>query len=66
MQWLWLPLTNLDAFSLISIDGQISFHVLQNLCPEPVGAWNFGILVEGSNSEGPSSVVIRIGCLFAY
>ena len=38
--------------------------VLLNLCSELVGAQNFEILVEDSDTGGPSSIIVRIEYLF--
>ena len=40
--------------------------ILLNLCSESVGAWNFEILAENSNTSGPSSFTVRMEYLFAF
>ena len=44
--------------------GQFLILALWNLCSESVGAWNFEILVEDSNTDGPSSIAVLRECLF--
>ena len=43
--------------------GQFSILALWTLCSESAGAWNFEILVEDSDTGGPSSIAVRIECL---
>ena len=43
---------------------QFSILALWNLCSESVGAWNFEILVEDSDTDGPSSIAFLRECLF--
>ena len=44
--------------------GQFSILALWNLCSESVGAWNFEILVEDSDTGGLSSIAVQIEWLF--
>ena len=46
--------------SSIPVAGKLSFLVLQNCCS------NFVILVEDSDTGGPSLVAVRMEYLFAY
>ena len=45
---------------------QFSISVLLNLCSESVGAYNFEIIAEDSNTDGPSSFTVRMEYLFAF
>ena len=44
--------------------GQFSILALWNLCSEAVGAWNFEILVEDSDTAGPSSIAVPTESFF--
>ena len=44
--------------------GQFSIFTLWSLCLESVGAWNFEILVEDSDTGGPISIAVRIESFF--
>ena len=43
---------------------QFSILTLWNLCSEAVGAWHFEILVEDSDTAGPSSIAVPIESFF--
>ena len=45
---------------------QFSILALWNLCSESVGAWNFEILVEDSDTVDPCSIAVRIEYLFIF
>ena len=49
-----------------SMGRQFSRPDLWNLSSELVGAYNFEILVEDSDTGGPSPVTVRIEYLFAF
>ena len=63
--WLCLRILNQENPNLNSMSVQLSILALWNLCSESVRAWNFEILVEDSNTGGPSSIAVRIESLFA-
>ena len=62
--WLCLRIPNQGNSSLNSMRGQFSILTLWNLCLEAVGAWNFEILVEDTDTAGPSSIAVRIESFF--
>ena len=43
---------------------QFLIPALWNLCLESVGAWNLEILLEDSDTGGPSSIAVQRECLF--
>ena len=45
---------------------QFSISTLLNLCSESVGASNFDILAEDSDTSSPSSITVRMEYLFAF
>ena len=60
----WLCIPNQGNSSFISMGGQFSILTLWNWCSEAVGAWNFEILVEDSDTAGPSSIAVLIESFF--
>ena len=44
---------------------QFAIHVLQNLCSEAVGEWDFVVLVEDFDAGGPSSIIVRMEYLIS-
>ena len=55
---------NLKALPIMG--SQFSISVLLNLCSESVGAQNFEILAEDSNTGGPSSFTVLMEYLFPF
>ena len=62
--WLCLRILNQGNSGLNSMGGHFSILILWNLSSESVGAWNFEILVEDSDTGGPSSVAAQIESFF--
>ena len=52
--------------SSISVGSQFLIIVLRNFGSEAVGTSNFVVLVEDSDTGGPSSITVRIKYLFAF
>ena len=48
------------------MDSQFLVPVLLDLRSESVGAKNFEILVEDSDTGGPSSIIVRMEYLFSF
>ena len=62
--WSCLRILNQGESSLNFMGGQFLILTLWNLSSESVGAWNFEILVEDSDTGGPSSVAAQIESFF--
>ena len=54
------------VISSIPLGGQFSLSILQNLRWEAGGDIKYVILVEDSDTGGPSSITVRIEYLFAF
>ena len=65
-KWLCLRVTMQKDPSSIPVGSQFLIPVSQNLGLETVGAWNFVVLVEDSDTRGSSSITMRMEYLFAF
>ena len=66
VQWLWLRVPNQYDPRLNPMGSQFSISILLNLYSGSVGASNFEILLEDSDSGSPSSITVRVEYLFAF
>ena len=65
-KWLCLRVIMQEHPSSISVGSQFLIIVLRNFGSEAVGTSNFVVLVEDSDTGGPSSITVRIKYLFAF